>query len=133
MEKEDFDEDMLRAVVLIHEIGHWVTHQLPKPGVPEWPLELYKLTEEEVHEGWAQLITWWVAKDVAGKFKATFKKLTRSQPAPYKIYEKFKDKPVQSVMASLERLRQLPWPARLQDWEKLCREKSVPVILTHCL
>jgi len=115
------NEKLLRAVVLVHEVGHWVTHLLPKPGVPEWQIDLYKLTEEDVHEGWAQLITWWVAEEVGGDFKCTFEELNRSQSAPYRVYEKFKGKSVGSVMASLERLRELRWPARVEDWEGLCR------------
>jgi hypothetical protein len=113
-------EEMLRAVVIVHEIGHWVTHLLPKPGIPEWPLELYKLTEDEVHEGWAQLITWWVVDKVGGELEYTFHELNKSQSAPYRVYEKFKTKTPKSVMASLERLRQLRWPARLEEWERLC-------------
>jgi len=113
-------EEMLRAVVLVHEIGHWVTHLLPKPGVPEWPLELYKLTEDGVHEGWAQLITWWVVDKVGGELEGTFHELNKSQGGPYRVYEKFKAKTPQSVMASLERLRQLRWPARVEEWERLC-------------
>lgn len=113
----NFNEEMLRGVVLVHEIGHWMTHLLPKPGCPEWPLELYKLAEEGVHEGWAQLITWWVAEDVGGSFKKTFERLNRSQPAVYRVFEKFKGKSVNSIMMSLERLRMLQRPARIQDWE----------------
>lgn len=119
--KMRFDEKALRAVVLLHEIGHWMTHVLPKPGIPEWPLDLYKLTEEDVHEGWAQLITWWVAEEVGGKIKEVFEELNKAQPSPYRVFEKFRDKPVGSVMTSLEGLRQLRWPARLQDWERFMR------------
>lgn len=118
--KSRLDENLLRAVVLAHEVGHWVTHLLPKPGVPEWQLDLYKLTEEGVHEGWAQLITWWVAKEVGGDLKWTFEALNGSQSAPYRVYEKFKDKPVSSLMASLERLRELNGPAGVEDWERFC-------------
>jgi len=113
-------EEMLRAVVLVHEIGHWVTHLLPKPGIPEWTLELYKLTEDDVHEGWAHLITWWVVEKVGGEIDRTFHELNKWQSAPYRVYEKFKARTRQSVMASLEALRQLRWPARVGDWERLC-------------
>lgn len=118
--EKDLNEDLLRAVVLLHEIGHWITHLLPKPGVPEWPLEPYKLTEEDVHEGWAQLMAWWVVEEVKGEIKGVFDKLNISQPAPYRVYEQFKSKPINVVMASLERLRQLKWPARIEDWERFC-------------
>ncbi len=113
-----FDEEWLSAVVLIHEIGHWITHQLPQPGVPTWPTDLYVLGETEVHEGWAQLITWWIADQVDGKFKHTFEELNRRQSPPYHVFEQFKTEPIDKVMASLEKLRLLQWPARLEDWKK---------------
>lgn len=126
--RRGFDEEMLRAVVLIHELGHWVTHLLRKPGCPEWPLELYKLTEEDVHEGWAQLITWWIAEKVGGDFKKTFEDLNKGQSAPYRVFERFINyKPI-FVLASLERLRLLSWPARLKDWESFIFSKSTGTV-----
>ena len=116
--RKGFDEEWLRAVVLIHEIGHWITHQLPQPGVPTWPTDLYVLGEADVHEGWAQLITWWIAGQVDGKFKHTFEKLNERQSSPYHVFEQFKTEPTDKVMASLEKLRLLQWPARLEDWKK---------------
>jgi hypothetical protein len=64
--KRNLDEDLLRGIVLLHEIGHWITHLLPKPGIPAWSTKLYKLTSDKVHEGWAQLITWWVVDEIGG-------------------------------------------------------------------
>lgn len=116
--RKGFDEEWLSAVVLIHEIGHWITHQLPKPGVPTWPTDLYVLGEPDVHEGWAQLITWWIADQVDGVFKYTFEKLNKRQPPPYQAFKQFKGEPIDKVMASLEKLRLLQWPARLEDWKK---------------
>ena len=113
------DEKWLLSVVLIHEIGHWITHLLPKPGVPTWATDLYVLGETNLHEGWAQLITWWIAYQVGGRFKSTFEKLNQGQSPAYHIFEQFKDKPIDKVMESLERLRNLSWPARLQDWEQI--------------
>ena len=112
------DEEWLRSVVLIHEISHWITHVLPKPGVPTWSTDLFALSETDLKEGWAQLITWWIADQVGGSFKDTFEKLNQNQSPPYHIFERFKDEPIDKVMASLERLRLLPWPARLQDWKR---------------
>ena len=116
-----YDEEWLRSVVLIHEIGHWITHVLPKSGVPTWPTDLFVLSETDLKEGWAQLITWWIAEQVGGRFKDTFEKLNQNQSAPYHTFEQFKNEPINKVMASLERLRFLPWPARLQDWQEALR------------
>ena len=116
--RQGFDEKWLFAVVLIHEIGHWITHQLSKPGGPTWPTDLYVLGEPDVHEGWAQLITWWIADQVDGGFKYTFEKLNKRQPPRYQVFKQFKGEPIDKVMASLEKLRLLQCPARLEDWKK---------------
>ena len=115
------DEEWLRTVVLIHEIGHWITHVLPKPGMPTWSTDLFALSETDLKEGWAQLITWWVADQVGGPFRETFEELNRGQSPPYRVFEQFKGEPVDKVMESLERLRFLSWPARLQDWKRTLR------------
>ena len=124
--RHGLDPDWLRAVVLIHEIGHWITHVLPKPGTPAWNTDLYVLGERDVHEGWAQLLTWWVADQVGGSFRSTFEKLNRNQSSPYRVFEDFKGLAKERVMASLEGLRTLAWPARLQDWRRLLGETSGP-------
>ncbi len=116
--KHRFDEEWLFAVVLVHEIAHWISHQLHQPGNPCWPTELYILGEMDVHEGLAQLMTYWVAKEVGGEFKRTFDELNMGQSSPYHVFKQFKQFPIQNVIASLERLRQLSWPARLQDWKR---------------
>ena len=119
------NEDSLLSVVLIHEIAHWIAHQLPKPGVPTWPTDLYILGDADVHEGWAQLMTFWVAEEVGagsggpgGHFKYTFEALNKRQSSRYHVYEQFKDEPTERIIASLEKLRGLPRPARLQDWRQ---------------
>lgn len=115
------DEEWLRSVVLIHEIGHWITHVLAKPGVPTWSTDLFALSEADLKEGWAQLITWWIAAQVGGPFRHTFEKLNQNQSSPYRVFEDFKDEPIDKVMESLERLRHLSWPGRLQDWKGMLR------------
>jgi hypothetical protein len=111
------DEEMLRAVVLIHELGHWIMYRLTKPGLEEWPLSLYKLTHEDVHECWAQLQTWYVGRGVSGAFQETFEDLNKHQRAAYRVWERFQSVPPVRAFSALEFLRRLPWPARLQDWE----------------
>ena len=120
--RQGFDKKWLSAVVLIHEIGHWITHQLPKPGVPTWPTDLYVLGKRYVHEGWAQLITWWIADQVDRKFRSTFEELNKWQSPPYQVFKQFKGEPIDKVMASLEKLRLLQRPARLEDWKNTLEE-----------
>ena len=115
--RQGFDEEWLHSVVLIHEIAHWMTHMLPKPGIPSWNTEHYVLSSKEVHEGWAQLMTSWVARRVAGEFARTFEDLNAKQAPVYRIFENFKEEPEDGVMSSLEELRLLPRPASVRDWE----------------
>ena len=126
LRREGFEEKWLYAVVLIHEIGHWITHQLPKPEVPTWPTDLYASSERDVHEGWAQLITWWIANqdDVDRQFKDTFEKLNERQSWPYDVFEQFTRRSPDEVMASLKTLRLLQRPARLEDWTKALPKPS---------
>jgi len=119
--RNNFDEELLRGVVLIHEIGHWVTHLLPKTEAPFWSTELYRLTSTEVKEGWAQLITWWIVDEIGGEIKEVFEKLNMLQSHPYRVYEQFKSASVNSVINSLEMLRQLRWPAGINDWRRFIK------------
>ncbi len=115
--KRNVNKDLLRAVVLIHEIAHWISHLLPKRGIKEWPLKFYEDTDINVHEGWAQLLTYWVVDEVDRDIENTFKKLNTNQPAPYKIYEHFTKYWIEEIMDSLAHLRTLGKPAELQDWK----------------
>lgn len=119
--KYNLDEKFLRGIVLIHEVGHWITHLLPKPNAPLWPTEIYKCVSTEVHEGWAQLITYWVVEEVGKKIKQIFEELNKHQPPLYSTYKEFKKEPVTSMINSLEGLRQLHCPAGIDDWKRLIK------------
>jgi len=117
------EERWLRAVVLIHELAHWLTHRLPGKFSREWPTEAYKLGSRELHETLAQLLTWWVAEEVAIKstfgqpspFEGAFIQLNRCQSKLYRTYQEFKDTSKASIFQSLEHLRNLGRPAGLED------------------
>ncbi|MEO0270016.1 MAG: hypothetical protein ABIN73_09790 [candidate division WOR-3 bacterium] len=117
--KYGIEENLLRMVVLLHEIGHWITHLLPKRGVSLWPTEFFIATSEEVTEGWAQLITYWVVDEIGVKIRDAFEKLNRDQSSAYRVYEIFKGKDINSVIDSLEKLRILNKPATLDDWKRI--------------
>ena len=128
------DRSVLQSVVLIHECGHWLTHMLPKPGTRAWPEELYLATQPEVHEGWAQLMTAWVARVAhqgcasvpRNDFESTFEVLNRHQSAKYHVYRQFESLCPTRVMQTLEWLRQLYRPASLADWKTLLDLTSGP-------
>jgi len=96
-------EHHLKDVVLLHEFGHWITHRLPYKDVTIW--ENYHLKGcEDVHEGWAQLLAWWIAeKDTF--LKLAFEKLNEKQSPPYHIYEWYKNKEKKDICQSLAEIR----------------------------
>ena len=116
-EKQNIDERLLKGVVLLHEIAHWITHLLPKQGVPAWPTDLFNSSSEEVTEGWAQLITWWIVEDIGGEIKNVFQSLDAYQPPQYHVYQQFTNYQKDQVVKSLECLRQLNKPVTLTDWK----------------
>lgn len=89
----------LQDIVLLHEFGHWITHKLPDNNNDCW--EGYPGNAvERVHEGWAQLITWWVAKEHE-KLNNVFLELNKKQTEPYQIWKGFQNSPVDSSLISL--------------------------------
>lgn len=118
-----FDLKFLRSVVLIHEISHWIMHMLPGPTAPKWDTELYNLSETELHETWAQLLTYWVS-DFCGKsseFAETFRKLCTRQPSEYKLFNEFVNINKSTVISSLAIMRRMKTPGTLKDFETLTR------------
>jgi len=115
--RNGFDKNSLENVVIIHELAHWITHLVPGVTTRNWDLDLFNRTETNVHEGFAQLLTWWVAEKVGKEFKDTFEKLNRNQSSAYHVFEQFKSEHKHSILISLEDLRKLSAPATLQDWK----------------
>lgn len=119
-----FRPEWLAAVVMVHEIGHWMTHQLVKPGKQPWNLDLYNSASTEVHEGLAQLITYWVAKEVCGEFKSHFEELNKQQSSTYHVFDQFTNCKENDILESLEKLRVLSSPATLNDWKSILGVKT---------
>jgi len=114
----------LTTIVLVHEIGHWITHQMPTKNYEEWEQEYYDTTSENVHEGWAQLITYWCIQNNPDLL-TTFQELNRNQSAPYHQYKDFVSYPENKVIASLDELRGLERGASVQDWKDLIMKVTV--------
>lgn len=120
-----FEPEFLAILALVHGIGHWVSQQLPMADSPCWPADSYQTASPEVHEGWAQLFTWWFvnAKDFpqygCEAFIEDFENLNQKQPATYQVFKDFKKIPPKKIFASLAELRKLVAPATLQDWKRI--------------
>lgn len=119
-QKYNLNQELLKSIVLLHQIGHWITHLLPKRGEipPIWPFWNYQNASIEVHEGWAQLITWWIVKEIGGEFETTFEKFNRYVSSPYKVFEKFKEYSIDSVISSLSKIRK-EYKITIGEWEKI--------------
>jgi len=118
VKKNRFSRSTLENIVLIHELAHWLTHRMPGRSTRNWNLDLFNRTETAVHEGLAQLFTWWIAEKTGGEFKEAFERLNSHQSAPYHVFEQYKQYHIHTILISLEELRKLPTPATLQDWEE---------------
>ena len=136
----EIPEPALKTVVLIHELGHWVTHLFPyKAGQTcnrKWENYLVGydpsngIVTDNVHEGWAQLLTWWVvekALDIRkSSYHEVFEILNKNQSDPYRVYREFKDKNRDLLLKSLVELRIMSKPnisPDLSDWQRwfLCK------------
>lgn len=83
--------EMLRAVVLVHEIGHWISHAVPDSKHSKtWDsFTNFKDETKEAKVMWAQLFPYWVAQEVNDSFKQAFEKLNVNQASEYKTFEQF--------------------------------------------
>jgi hypothetical protein len=107
----------LQAVVLIHEFGHWITHRLPDAQGNTWDTKLFDAASENLKEGWAQLLTYWIANDVKGEFENAFDLLNRFQPYPYHVYRNYTQYSPSDVMLSLKAVRVITPSATVADWK----------------
>jgi len=113
----NFDKVLLQSIVLIHEFAHWITHLLPHKKSREWILHEFDNTEENVKEGLAELITWWIVNNEGGELKQIFEELNKCQSYPYKVYEHFISYEIDKIMDSLIFMRNLKKPSVLKDWQ----------------
>lgn len=110
----DIPETGLRAVVFAHELGHYLTHQLPLWTTRAYRTDLFLASSLEVSEGWAQLFAAWAVKN-SPEHSLVFHKLLERQSAPYHIFKRY-DGDAARLLPSLDHLRELSYPARLTDW-----------------
>jgi len=105
----------LFEVVLIHELAHWMTHQMGMVFSATWGTKRYSGTDEYVHEGWSQLITWWLVQHNP-ELRRSFVTLNDVQRSPYHYYRNFVNIPPEYMMQSLEYSRVLGWSVHPEDW-----------------
>ena len=114
----NIDVDLLREIVFIHELGHYMQHKMPCYQTQEWKYDLYirSYTPIDLQEGWAQLMAAWVVKDKED-YSHVFQSLIAVQSAPYHVFKDYEQDPYRRILNSLDGLRQLGRPAKITDWE----------------
>ena len=114
----NIDVDLLREIVFIHELGHYMQHKMPCYQTQEWQYDLYisSYTPIDLQEGWAQLMAAWVVKDKED-YSHVFQSLIAVQSAPYHVFKDYERDPYRRILNSLDGLRQLGRPAKITDWE----------------
>jgi hypothetical protein len=101
--------EMLRAVVLVHEIGHWISYAVQQFTniQSNENLQYYLLSDiskesEKAKEMWAQLFPYWVAKELRGSFKLTFNTLNTNQRDVYHTYKEFVKESIPTMLNVLK-------------------------------
>lgn len=112
--------DLLREIVFIHEIGHYMQHKMPCYQTHEWDDELYhdSYSPIDLQEGWAQLMDAWVVKNEK-RYSDVFNTLVSKQSAPYLVFRNYEQYKCRYILQSLDGLRQLNCPATIEDWDRL--------------
>ena len=119
----DLDTSHLINVIIVHELAHWLVHSWSHRGLGEkdemtaW----YQSTGGDVHEAWAQLLTYLVCSGDEG-ITRTFEKLLSHQPSVYRFWKKVYDAcgaDVARLMKSLRGMRQGKTAVSLNDWLKM--------------
>ena len=90
----NIDVDLLREIVFIHELGHYMQHKMPCYQTQEWKYDLYirSYTPIDLQEGWAQLMAAWVVKDKKD-YSHVFQSLIAVQSAPYHVFKDYERDP----------------------------------------
>lgn len=104
----DVDENILRAVVLIHELGHYITHAHPLNGITEESFDnvLFSRSDPDFLECIAQLFAYWATKE-DGQYNShdVFDKLASKQSGPYKVYLKYVNESPKIILQAIALLR----------------------------
>ena len=117
------DADILREIVLIHELGHYIQHKMPCYKTKEWDDQLYNASysPKDLQEGWAQLMDAWVVEDES-EYRDVFYSLVECQSKPYHTFYRYKGYPHDKILESLDGLRQLGRPATTKDWDDILKQ-----------
>ena len=96
--------DYIQLIVLMHEIGHWLSHW-PKSNNSNWE-KGYSAKHKKTHESLAQLIAYWAVKDNSNLKNLLETHLTPSKlDDPYALYKNLTNKDPKDVLKKLVEIR----------------------------
>ena len=119
--------DVLRSVVLVHELGHW----FHKMVVGNWPVPSLGNSSEDLLECLAQWFAFEIfqvdtgilrrrnqnKKSYATTYNDAFSKLNTIQSAPYRAFRPFDQRTPADFLTALKSLRQLDGNTDLTDFQ----------------
>jgi hypothetical protein len=104
IESLGLDKNNVRFIVLIHELGHWLSHW-PKCDGENWSKGYYAGIEKKTHESLAQLIAFWSANGNP-ELEKTLTYLTPTDiNNPYYLYNNLKTFSKSDILKKLIELR----------------------------
>lgn len=115
-------DSILLQIVIIHELSHWIVHKLQDNKGNIWKNDLFDSTNADVHEGWAQLLTFWALDYLRDKEgMKVFEELNKNQSPPYHKYKEILNhcNDEITILNSLPPLRTTNGGASFKDWLKL--------------
>lgn len=109
---------ILQGTVLVHELGHWLSHTVPVGGRREWELAPYVATCTDVHEAYAQLAAYWTCGRLGNDWLMAFTRLNDRQSAPYHAWKAFQCRDPRIAVGALAELRAVRPGAELVDMRR---------------
>ena len=113
----------LFLIVLIHEVAHYYLHKLPDEAQGGWASEGYEKTSRDVHEGLAQLFTYWVFNGGRDHHSRSFELLNAHQSQSYRAFQNILSvcEERDAIIDSIVKLRSLDG-ATFDDWVCMIRQ-----------
>lgn len=114
----------LFLVVLVHEVAHYYLQKLPDETQGEWASDRYEKTSDDVHEGLAQLFTYWVFHNMRDHHSRSFESLNANQSQTYRNFQEIlsicEERDV--IIDSIIKLRSLDDGATFDDWIRAVKQ-----------